>query len=238
MRILSILTYNIAWEVSEGISSKGIKEVCPKNNGITTCIQNIIDMLNDLFADIEFDFVCFQETNKWRVIREKTVLSEYNYFTSISDKEEMVTFWKPEIGNPSVVRGGHFSSGRPFHFLYFEDEELCLMNIHPGHDKDEFIRIEKLLEEDELELIDESNVIIAGDFNQVPEENVKLFSTELNGVHNIQTCCDSSLGTKKRRPFAAYDQILSTGTLMESEVIVTNKYFSDHYPVWNKFNMD
>jgi len=223
--MLRVLTYNIAFEVSEGVISKGVKVRCKMNE----CINNIIDFINDN----NFDIICFQETSKWGEIMNSTWLKDYNYFNTISEKDNLTIFWNQKLSNPRFMRGSQFSIGRPFQFIYFLSKRICLINLHTGHEIGEYKRLNSLLTESEIELFNNHDniVIIAGDFNESLPKDLKILNRSFNGVHSLMTCCDSSLGINKNysEPF---DYVLSTNPINKIKVFDEASFLhSDHLPV-------
>jgi endonuclease/exonuclease/phosphatase family metal-dependent hydrolase len=221
---IKILTYNIAYEVSENVTSKGVVKKC------NTCIENIINFINLN----HFDVVCFQETSKWNEIMEKTWLKSYDYFNVISEKDNLTTFWNSKLKNPKFMRGSQFSIGRPFLFIYFSKSKVCLINLHTGHELNEYKRLENLLNDREKDLFDDEDntIVIIGDFNESLPDNVKILKRRFYGMHNLLTCCDKTLSGKDELYNESYDQIISTSKTSSIRLYKeASVLHSDHLPV-------
>lgn len=237
---IKVLTYNIFWKSSTGVEN--YEEICSNDK----CLNNIIKFIDKYFP---YDFVGLQEASSWKYIRKNSKLREMQHRSLIIDRENIVLFWnnKHSLDQSHNYLIGHFKSeGRPIQMFFF-DENLCVINIHAGHNYD-FFKIDmyimrilnniNLLDRDiYLEKLKHYQIIILGDFNEGLEKSkLKFLNRQFYEKKTKPTCCDTTLTGRKKKTKIS-DHIISTKKIIEAHTF-NLKYASDHNPVIAYININ
>lgn len=234
--MLRVLSYNIAYEVTNPEQISILNEKGSKSHGINVVCHSCIDNIIKKFNLLELDVICLQETEKFDLIMKNTKFKNFNYYNHASGKDNCTIIWNPKVlSNPSVIRGTQFTIGRPMQIMYFNFDKLLLLNIHPGHKLNEYKRIPKLLLEREKELFKNKNnkVVICGDFNQSLKPQIKIL-TRTFYPHQYLTCCDKTLENIELHSHN-FDHILLSEEQNEVKVLTEfYKHHSDHLPVYSE----
>jgi len=249
---IRVLSWNISWEAMTGTITSGVTTACPRRStGITICLENIVSVIDN--ASQPYDFICLQEAAKWNNIYSlSNRLRVMSHRVTKSGYEEMVTFYDPnkyKLDTGDYEISGHLGeSGRPLLILFFNNN-LCVINMHPGHGSD-FLRFDRHLVRilsglygvnNFIKKLQTYNIIMAGDMNMEPSTgNTFIILTDpyfkipggriLKSVNHMKTCCNPSLNSSYGM-FGAYDQILTTYSYIKSEILSPNKLASDHLPI-------
>lgn len=135
--IYNVLSYNLSWEAMSGRKSSTVKYECENKE----CLNNVIDFLESQTRITKYDIIGLQEASKWWEIYKSDKLKRFSCVSSRISNEDMVTFYNKDRltldNTDSVVVTYGKDFGRPIMMLFFNNN-LCVINIHAGHDKDIF----------------------------------------------------------------------------------------------------
>ncbi|QGR53713.1 nuclease [Moumouvirus maliensis] len=252
--MVKILSYNIFFK---SMLNKPLHKKCniirdsENNLEYNSCLKNVSNFIQD---NSDCDFVLLQEATNWNIIQKITpVLQNMKFINHKYDLEEIVTFYGSSYKldkSHHTIKGYMSDKNRPFLITFF-NENLCIINLHAGHNEDIYCFDEHLINILEnnrhknifLDKLKTYNIIIAGDFNDNLEDSSfkilvnKYFGIKrgrkLYGFNKTPSCCNYNLDTIYQNK--SYDQILSTLSNISTQVI-TNKSASDHMPIIGYIN--
>jgi hypothetical protein len=165
---MNILSWNICWGcMDETQNTHYIEAICKslKNSGKTTCIQYMINTINELLNKQNLDFIALQEALRWEEIYEglnnKTNIGIVHHFILNRNniKVNLTTFYDYTKYKILGIKIGNICNNnniRPYHIIFCKNKIInkyfIFINLHNGHN----ININKL----ELKLSENINKII------------------------------------------------------------------------------
>jgi len=182
---LRVLTYNTNWKNMYG-KKDALNPLCRKKS---YCATNVVNLIKQ---QLPLDFIFIQEglTSEFDVLKDS-----FEFIITKAEPESIYTLINKSYPKPQKIICGEFEKGRPFHIIILS-ENLCLINVHFGHNKDlisELKIIKKTFEENfDKTLIKKMRIIMGGDFNMPIKEIPKFFDKNLKKTKTKGTCCISS----------------------------------------------
>jgi hypothetical protein len=182
---LRVLTYNTNWKNMYG-KKEALNPLCRKKS---YCATNVVNLIKQ---QLPLDFIFIQEglTSEFDVLKDS-----FEFIITESKPERIHTLINKSYPKPLKIICGEFEKGRPFHIIILS-ENLCLINVHFGHNKDlksELKIIKKTFEENfDKTLIKKMRIIIGGDFNMPIKELPKFLDKNFKKTKTKGTCCISS----------------------------------------------
>lgn len=154
---VNVMTYNISWEAMEGKRIKNIDlgPICLKQQE-NICLNNIAQFIIHFDNLLSFDFIGLQEASKWENIYQK-IRAQIPHLQPINhglSREQQVVFFDSRKYQPQngvwAIKSYLADPGRPFMIIFLRniltDNNICIINMHPGHQRD-FLRFEEHLKE-------------------------------------------------------------------------------------------
>ena len=181
---LRVLTWNTNWKNMLG-KKDAPNPLCRKK---LYCAMNVVDFIK---KQLPLDFIFIQEgmTDEFNVLKD-----DFNFIITKSGPETIHTLINRSYPKPIKVIAGEFEKGRPFHIIILT-ENLCLINVHFGHNKDlrsELKIIKKTFEKDyDKDKIKLMRIIMAGDFNMSIKDLPRFLNKDFKKTKTKGTCCIS-----------------------------------------------
>lgn len=231
---LKVLSYNIHYKTAS-TNLQHCTKVSDTAEGPwgNTCIKKISQFIQ---TNAPYDFVCLQEASNWKHLQKVTpALANMNKYNCRLDVEELITFYdKAHTLDKTYGKlcGKMCDNNRPLLILFFNNN-LCIINIHAGHNRDAHnfeLHLENLLQQAHVEYtakIMTYDIIVAGDFNdELKGLTFTILGRQLSGQNIIPTCC----GIMRDKNTVAFDHILSSHA-NNSAIVHKVQFASDHMPI-------
>lgn len=180
-----VLTWNTNWK-NMFATKDALNSVCRTKS---VCATNVVNLIK---KQLPLDFIFIQEaiTPEFDVLKDS-----FDFIITDSQPEKIYTLINKSYPKPLKVIGGEFEKGRPFHIIVL-NENICLINVHFGHQKDlkyELKKIQKDFEKNyDKDLIKKMRIIMAGDFNMNIKDMPRFLGKSYNKTKTKGTCCISS----------------------------------------------
>jgi hypothetical protein len=110
----------------------------------TQCLLNVVDVLNSLD---NYDFIGLQEAANWKAIYDRITNVHLKFIHTKYNNVELVTFYNSSKINIIAVKSGFLNPNpdvdiRPYHIIFCYDKisnkHIIFINLHNGHNKDDF----------------------------------------------------------------------------------------------------
>lgn len=232
--MIKVLTYNLNHQ-----SMRSIKPQCPNS----LCLTNA----SEFIRSNKSNFICLQEVANLDQIIQYAELNSMLKIETTSELNRIVTFYDHTYEMDFFIEG-EFGPGRPFHLIFF-NPDLCLINLHAGHDATNDIKtfdqkVQSLIltlgnHQIILHRLSFNDIIMCGDFNndlsheafyQIFLSDYFLQTRTLRNITKEITCCDPNLKNNPQVMSYINDHILTT--FNESQTIVHSiQLASDHKPL-------
>ncbi|AGD92125.1 hypothetical protein LBA_00205 [Megavirus lba] len=246
--MVKILSYNVFFKT---MSIPPVHKKCEMINDIsngvsyTNCLKNISNFIEQ---NSDCDFVLLQEATNWDILQQITpVLTNMEVVHHKYDLEEIVTFFNKKYildKTHNTIFGYMSDINRPFQILFFNNN-LCVINLHAGHNKDIYDFDKHLIRtlksnkyhKQFIQKLQTYDIIMGGDFNDNLNDSFRIlidpyfdieYGRKLYGFNKTPSCCNYNLSMIKQNK--TYDHILSTLSDNISE-IKTISMASDHMPI-------
>lgn len=247
---IQVFSWNISWEAMTGTNTRvsGIQCIINDSN---VCLQNVINITKQ---HILCDFIALQEAEHWNHIfinfnsTHNSVLTEQIINSNSLTTAKLLTFYhKKYILNDKIEGNMHHHEGRPFMILFFDNNKLCVINLHSGHGElknfDNYVKksLNSHVNKDQLiKKLAYYDIIMMGDFNEVPHNPHIIFQDpffiipggrKLFGAHNNSTCCNPNIIPDKAYLKTPGDNILYSTPNIILNVLYQTVISSDHAPI-------
>lgn len=251
---MKVLSYNIFYKTMMIVNDEPLHPKCgPIVDGSSNCLKNVSNFIEE---NGPYDFVCLQEATNWQIIQKITpYLRKMIPISYQISMEEIVTFYHEKYtldAGQNKILGYMDNINRLFIILFF-DNNLCLVNLHAGHNHDIYhfdTHLERILKENYdkktiqkyLTKLKSYDIVMVGDFNENIHDPFIILKNEffgipngrkMYGINHASSCCNYQLlpiSYPLNKPIKSYDQIISTIPNVKSQVWQIPDA-SDHMPI-------